>query len=130
MWSGRIGMQVRSDPPQSLSAGFELKGRPAQGELVLTGPLGSVLAVMRWAPGDALLQGMRGQTRFSSIDDMLLQTTGAAVPLAGLFEWLAGRDAVLNGWKADLSRHAEGRITALRTAPLPEVELRIVLDGN
>jgi outer membrane lipoprotein LolB len=30
------------------------------------------------------------------------------------------------GWQADLTRQAEGRITARRSAPLPTAELRVV----
>ena len=47
-WSGRLSLQVHSEPAQSFAASFELKGQPGQGELKLISPLGSVLGVLRW----------------------------------------------------------------------------------
>jgi len=32
------------------------------------------------------------------------------------------------GWRADLSQHANGRITARRTEPPPQAELRLVFE--
>jgi outer membrane lipoprotein LolB len=56
------------------------------------------------------------------------QATGAAVPVSALFAWLHGDIANVSGWTADLSRHAEGRISAKRLEPAPPAELRVVLD--
>ena len=129
LWTGRISLQVRSEPAQSFSAGFELTGRPERGELTLISPLGNVLGVLRWAPGAAELDsGNGGLQRFASVDALMAQATGAEVPLAALFAWLQGDNAVAGGWSADLSRHGEGRILATRTQPQPLAELRVVLD--
>lgn len=127
VWSGRISLQVHSDPPQAFFAGFELRGDPAQGELVLNSPLGNSLAVLRWAPGEAVLDSGGQVQRFASVDELIAKATGAAVPLPALFDWLAGTNTALNGWSADLSRQAQGRISASRTTPQPRAELRIVL---
>ena len=35
-WTGRISLQVQSEPVQSFSASFELRGGPERGELSLT----------------------------------------------------------------------------------------------
>jgi outer membrane lipoprotein LolB len=126
-WSGRISLQVQSEPVQAFFAGFELRGNPGQGELVLTSPLGTSLAVLRWSPGQAVLDSGGQVQRFDSVDALLEKATGAAVPLPALFDWLAGKNAALAGWNADLSQHAEGRIAASRTAPQPRTDLRIVL---
>ena len=127
-WAGRISLQIQSEPPQAFFAAFELKGRAEQGELALVSPLGSTLAVMRWSPTEAtLLQGSNA-TSFASTDALLLQATGAALPLSALFDWLADKNTPVPGWQADLSQLGSGRITAVRTVPAPQTNLRIVLD--
>ena len=127
-WAGRISLQVQSEPPQAFFAAFELKGRAEQGELALISPLGSTLAVMRWSPLEAtLLQGGTA-TSFASTDALLLQATGAALPLSALFDWLADKNTPVAGWQADLSQLGSGRIAAIRTMPAPQTNLRIVLD--
>lgn len=127
--TGRISLQVQSEPVQSFSASFELKGQPERGELSLISPLGSVLGVLRWSPGEAVLDSGNGKIqRFSSVDELMAQATGAAVPVTALFAWLQGDNASVSGWSADLSRYAEGRITARRVQPAPPADLRVVLD--
>jgi outer membrane lipoprotein LolB len=128
-WAGRISLQVASEPVQSFSAGFELKGRAENGELTLISPLGNVLGVLRWSPGQALLdRGNQNIQQFASIDELMERTTGAAIPLNALFAWLQGTNATASGWAADLTRHGEGRVSAKRTLPAPEADLRVVLD--
>ena len=128
-WTGRISLQVQSEPAQSFSASFELKGRAERGELTLISPLGNVLGVLRWSPGEALLDSGGGKVqRFDSVDELMAQATGAAVPIDALFAWLRGDNAIASGWSADLSRHQEGRISAKRSQPAPQADLRVVLD--
>ena len=127
-WTGRISLQIQSDPVQAFFAGFELKGRAERGELSLTSPLGNVLGIMRWSPDEAALESGNGIKRFPSVDALLEQTTGAAIPIAALFDWLKGTNTQLDGWSADLSGLDTGRIVATRTEPAPQTRLRIVLD--
>jgi len=128
-WAGRISLQVASEPVQSFSASFELKGRAEVGELTLVSPLGNVLGVLRWSPGQALFdRGNQDIQRFASIDELMERATGAAIPLTALFAWLQGNNAMASGWVADLTRHGEGRFSAIRTIPAPEAQLRVVLD--
>jgi outer membrane lipoprotein LolB len=54
--------------------------------------------------------------------------TGAALPVAALFDWLAGRAADVAGWQVDLSLREQGRLSARRDTPRPGAELRLVLD--
>jgi outer membrane lipoprotein LolB len=129
LWTGRISLQVQGEPVQSFSASFELKGRAERGELSLISPLGNVLGVLRWSPGEALLDSGNGKVqRFASVDELMAQATGAAVPLGALFAWLQGDNAAASGWSADLSRYQDGRISAKRTEPAPQADLRVVLD--
>jgi outer membrane lipoprotein LolB len=58
----------------------------------------------------------------------MAQTTGAAVPISALFDWLAGVPTSAPGWAADLSQQPKGRIAAKRTEPAPYADLRIVVD--
>ena len=128
-WAGRLSLQVDSEPPQSFSAGFELRGQPERGDLTLISPLGNVLGVVRWAPDQAELdQGNGSPQRYESLDALMTQVTGAAVPVSALFAWLQGDNAQFAGWSADLSRQPDGRITAKRTQPAPAADLRVVLD--
>ncbi len=127
-WAGRIGLQIQSDPPQAFFAGFELKGNAQAGELKLTSPIGSILGVMRWSPGEAVLESGREVKKFASVDALLEQTTGAAIPINALFDWLNGKNTSLNGWTADLSEQAAGKISARRTNPAPQTDLRVVLE--
>jgi outer membrane lipoprotein LolB len=129
LWMGRISLQIQSEPAQSFSASFELKGRAERGELTLISPLGNVLGILRWTPLEATLDSGNQQVqRFSSVDALMAQATGAAVPLSALFAWLQGDNANVSGWSADLSRHSEGRISAKRAQPAPQAELRVILD--
>ena len=127
-WAGRISMQVQSDPVQAFFAGFELKGQADIGELTLISPLGSILGVMRWTPTEATLDQGGSIQRFATTNELLAQATGAAVPISALFDWLGGKNTTAPGWTADLSQRVNGRITAQRTEPSPQANLRIVLD--
>ena len=127
-WSGRVGLQVQSDPPQSLQAGFELQGSATRGDLTLLGPLGGTLAHLHWTPGQALLErgGQRWQS--TSVEALAEQLTQTPLPVQALFDWLEGRAVDHAGWQPDLGDWAQGRIQARRTQPPPAAQLRIVLD--
>ncbi len=127
-WSGRLGLTVASEPPQSFSASFELSGSAEAGELSLTSPLGNTLAVMQWRPGEALLRQGEQARRYESVDALAQEVTGTPLPVRALFGWLRGQPQSVPGWQADLSRLPEGRLSAQRQMPLPTAELRVVLD--
>ncbi len=124
-------LRVSSDPPQTVNAGFELKGSPKAGLLVLTGPLGNIAATLQWNAEGATLHraGEAGQT-FASLDALAQQATGTAFPIAALFDWLAGRDTQAAGWLADLSQLDQGRLSASRSDPEPSAQLQIVLESS
>lgn len=127
-----MGLQVH-DPmaqEQSFSASFHLQGTPEQGSLDVFNPLGSQIAKLQWQPGTALLQQGDRTTQSDSLQELLRQSLGTALPIQALFSWLQGNNASAEGWQVDLSRHNEGRITAQRTSPSPQATLRVVLQPS
>ena len=127
-WSGRLGLTLESEPPQSFSASFDLRGTPQAGELTLTSPIGSTLAVMQWHPREAWLRQGDQARRYDSIDTLAQEVTGTPLPVRALFGWLNGTPQAVEGWEADLSRLPDGRLVARRLMPLPTAELRVVLE--
>ena len=128
VWRGRLAVQVKSEQPQSFSAGFELTGTPVLGELTLYTPLGSTVAALSWSSQTAIMRAKGEIRHFESLDTLIKEAVGTEIPVVALFAWLAGDNMKVAGWNADLSQHASGRITARRSAPAPEAELRLVLD--
>lgn len=127
-WQGRISVTVESDPPRNMSASFSLDGDARQGELNLFSPLGTTLATLQWNPSTTQwLQGGQ-QRRFDSMAHLTEETTGAALPMDAMFDWLEGRATPSPGWQADLSALNQGSLVAKRVSPEPFVILRIKLD--
>lgn len=126
-WQGRLSVRVDSEPVQSVAAGFELRGSAEVGELQLTSPLGNTLARLDWSPTHAAWHQSGQITDRDSVEQLSQDLLGTPLPITALFDWLHGRaSAQAQGWQADLSRHAEGRITAHRTQPPPRAELRLI----
>ena len=123
-WSGRLALQVMSEPPQSFHAGFELQGSVQEGELTLLSPVGGVLARLLWNPGQAILERGSERWQHTGVDELARQLTPAPVPIAALFDWLEGRAAADGVWQADLSGLAQGRIRAHRLPTLPAARSR------
>lgn len=126
-WSGRLSLQVDDAAAQSFSAGFELNGRPEQGQLIVLNPLGNVMATIDWSPGKAVLVDGGTRRESASLDALVQELTGSALPVSALFGWLRGEAVQVTGWEADLSRIDEGRLMAQRLAPPPQATLRVVL---
>ncbi|MFD0669256.1 lipoprotein insertase outer membrane protein LolB [Ramlibacter sp. MAHUQ-53] len=127
-WSGRLALQVEGDAARSFTAGFDLRGSPAAGALSLFTPVGGTAALIEWSAAGARLQAPGQPDRqAASLDDLVAQATGSPLPVAALFDWLAGRPAAASGWQADLSQRAQGRLRARRLTP-PAADLRLVLE--
>ena len=154
VFSGRLA--VRSDgvgdaPGRASSGQFELSGTPSEGALVLDSPLGTIVARARWsnpagADGQptAIDLDANGRTRhFESLDAMMREALGDSLPLAAMFDWLAGRpwpgapvtrtgaagsfDQL--GWHVDLSQYDSARLVAAdRADPAPALHVRVKLD--
>lgn len=126
-WSGRLALQIEGRPEGSFTASFDLRGSARAGELELFTPLGGTAAWLQWAPDRARLRAPgQPERQAASLNDLLVQATGTPLPLAALFDWLAGIPSVADDWQADLSGRAEGRLRARRLTA-PAADLRIVL---
>lgn len=146
VFSGRLALQVAAQPPdaaeRAVSAHFDLSGNASRGHLELSTPLGTGLGAARWVPGEVVLASPGGQReRFDDLDALTRGLLGEALPVAALFDWLAGRPwpgapsqplaapgFTQLGWRIDLARAHAGLIVARRDAP-PAVTLRVQLDG-
>lgn len=128
LWSGRLALQVQSEPAQHFHAAFELQGSATQGELTLLSPLGSVLARLSWTPQQASLE--RGNERWTrpTVEQLAMQWVHTPLPVQTLFDWIEGRGTVHADWQVDLSQRHQGQITARRSTPAAPALLRIVLD--
>ena len=132
-WSGRLALQVEEQvgqAAQSFSAAFELQGNAAQGELTLLSPLGNVLAHIDWSPDHARLQSDETTQTSASLDTLLTQMTGTALPVRALFDWLRGVPATASGWHADLNGIDRGRLEATRHTPTPRATLRMAFEPS
>lgn len=127
-WSGRISLQVQSDPPQQLNASFGLQGAAQQGQLAVYSPFGTTLATLTWSAQEAVFQQGDRQQRFDSIATLTERLTGTSLPMTELFDWLNGQPTHVAGWQTDVSQLASGWLFATRTSPAPTVLLKIKLD--
>ena len=141
--SGRLAVHVDAHggaAARTVNAGFDLRGDARHGELLLSTPLGTVLARARWSPGEVMLKSPDGEKRFANLAALSEEVLGEPVPLEALFDWLHGRpwagaphrgtpDGGFEqlGWSVDLARRSEGWILARRTEP-PAVTVRARLD--
>ena len=155
VYAGRLA--VRSDagaaqPARAMSGQFELSGNASSGQLILTSPLGVTVARARWSdprgatgePSDIELEANGGSAHYPTLEAMMQQAIGDQLPLAAMFDWLAGRpwpgapvtrapgglafDQL--GWHVDQSQFAADRlIDAQRVDPPPTLHVRVKLDA-
>lgn len=128
-WQGKIAITVHETPVRSLSAAFDLQGNPSIGCLYLYAPWGSTLAQLEWDAQSARLRtsGQPPQT-FDSLASMLEQTTGVALPIASIFDWLHGSNAAPTGWEVDTSAREQGVLRARKIAPAPPADLKLIFE--
>lgn len=123
-WQGRLSLTVHQEPPQNVSAEFELEGDAQQGALTLLSPLGQVGLALKWSPAGAQWQ-QNGQVRsFANLSEMTQAAIGTDIPMVALFDWMAGRDQPVVGWQFERST-TPGAWSARRTHPQPAVTLKI-----
>ncbi len=124
---GRLFLRVDSEPPTITQADISLQGTAQAGQLTLYGPLGITHGLLRWSPGEAVWSRGQEQLRFSSLDALLTQTLGTALPVPTVFAWLEGRAIALDGWDLVSLPTADQPLVARRRHPAPTLELRLRL---
>jgi outer membrane lipoprotein LolB len=160
LWTGRLSVRSEASadqPARSNSGQFELSGSARHGQLVLTSPLGTVVARASWSLRAASAAGGSdvdhieldtggGPRRYANLDEMMQDALGDALPLEAMFDWLAGRPwpgaastpiaedgrsgFTQLGWTVDLAHLADARlISADRLAPPPPLHVRVKLDA-
>jgi len=130
-WNGRLAVRVQATESlasQAFSSTFELQGQPQQGQLHFYTPLGSTAAAIVWSPERAQIQTGSDIQYFSDIDALIARVLGTPVPVSALFAWLAGDPTSMDGWQVDQSQFPRGKITARRTNPAPQAEIRVILE--
>ena len=133
-WHGRLATQVEANPNdplsqrQSFSASFELTGSPDAGELTFFTPLGSTAAAIRWTQHAATLESPGHTRSFAGLGPLIQTVLGTDIPVIALFAWLDGRGLQADGWEVDLAQFAQGKIIAQRRTPLPQAQLRLILE--
>lgn len=130
-FSGKLSVQVPPLPGQRVAQGgsgsFELMGNASVGQLELATPTGSLLARVRWTPTSVSLEQPKEERSYDSLDALTLELLGESVPVAALFDWLAGRPwsgAVSTplatpltgfaqlGWRVETDRLGDGVLVA------------------
>lgn len=141
-WSGRLALRTEGDRAQSISARFDLQGSARQGRLDLSTPLGTTLMQAHWAPGVAILTLPDGDRRYDTMDALTADVLGEALPVASMFDWLAGQPApgqafetgeggfLQAGWWVETRERPAGRLRLERRDPSPPVILRLVFDRS
>ena len=125
---GRLFLRVDNTPPTITQADISLQGTPEAGQLTLYGPLGITHGLLRWSPGEAIWSRGQEQLRFSSLDALLMQTLGTALPVPTVFAWLEGRAVTLEGWDLVSLPAPDQPLVARRRHPAPTLELRLRLN--
>ena len=125
IWRGRLALSIEQQPPERWQANFVLMGSPAEGELHILSPLGTLLAKATWRPDSAAIQRGSTRTAYADTASMTAALTGADLPLSALFAWLQGQDMQVSGWH--IEHPATHLVIAQRETPLPVLKLRIAL---
>ncbi|WP_374592581.1 outer membrane lipoprotein LolB [Aquabacterium sp.] len=147
--SGRINVRVEPgvgsvEPAQSVTAQFELEGRPDDGLLNLSTPLGTRMAQARWLGERAELIGPDGQRKSGHLVTLTREALGQSLPIGAMMSWLQGNPAdniasvplpppdrgfTQMGWVVNLNRWADRFIMASRDEP-DRIEVRVKLDAT
>ena len=127
-WQGRLAIKVTQPQTNAFAAAFELQGNAEHGQLTLSTPLGTTLATLNWAADAAFLTTTGTPQRFDSVQALTLYATGVDIPVAQLFAWLRGNEAAAPGWEVDLRDFELGRVSAKRSGPDLQAELKIVIE--
>jgi outer membrane biogenesis lipoprotein LolB len=159
-WSGHLSLKLEAWQNLAADGGsflFDLQGPMEKeqlheqlhaqlqaGQLDISTPLGTLMASIRWSSDSAVLHTPDGQQRFDSLDALLQQTLGEALPISTLTHWLDGHaDPALPaiatadtndtmrfgqaGWDIDAGQLTQGLLRATRTGTAQKRGARLVI---
>jgi outer membrane lipoprotein LolB len=122
-WQGRLSLNVKQTPSQTVFAGFELDGDEHRGEMRILGPLGSTALLLQWQPGQATVSDGQSSRSSPDLQQLMQQLTGVDLPIGLIFDGLHGRPVQASGWWIEAPAGQGGRLYAVRLDPLPRIEL-------
>ncbi len=120
-WSGRFSIQAQGQG-QAFQANFELLGSVQYGELLLTSPLGNVVAQVEWDPEGATLKQDRQLRRYRNLNLLSFDLLGVQVPVAALFSWVEGQAEATSraaGWRLDTDQFKTQGLISAQQFPVP-----------
>ena len=149
-WSGRLALKLApfgQEAAQGVNVAFDLQGNPAQGQLDLSTPMGTLVAQVRWHEAVATMTTADGSETYDSLEVLTRKVLGESLPVAAMMSWLHGRPSpepsmaaaaggkpakqfAQLGWDIDLRELDSGTLLARREATAAQrgVTLRVRLD--
>ncbi|WMW81477.1 lipoprotein insertase outer membrane protein LolB [Undibacterium cyanobacteriorum] len=99
--SGKISIQYQqNEKTETLSGNFDWQQLSKELTISLNSPLGQTIAIIRETPQGASLQQAKQETRYAQdVEQLLTESLGWSLPVAGLKDWLQGFDRQTNGQK-------------------------------
>lgn len=150
--TGRLSVRVDPEPgddaqtPKAFSGSFEFSGRAQAGQLSLSSPLGSIVAMAIWSPGQAELRTGNDRRLYADTAEMARESLGYALSLPALISWIDGQPDPASpftplpapqtgfeqlGWTVDLAGRGEGVIRIRREWPrVVRVQVRLDAPGS
>ncbi|MGU7771512.1 lipoprotein insertase outer membrane protein LolB [Burkholderia sp. MR1-5-21] len=154
-YHGRFAVQYsdRLGKPQNVYGNFDWQEHGDDVSLELRSPLGQTLAIVRSSPREASLELPNRQPKFApDVGELMQNTLGFALPLAGLRYWLLPTPAPetpaqtvrdpddgtrikqirQDGWTIDYLAYADAPATGVKRVNLvreaPPLDIKLVLD--
>ena len=110
--SGKISIQYQqNEKAETLSGNFEWQQNGQELTITLSSPLGQTIAIIHETPEGASLQQAKQETRYApDVEQLLYESLGWTLPVAGLREWLQGFDRSASGQRIMVATRDRQRI--------------------
>lgn len=110
--SGKISIQYQqNEKTETLSGNFEWQQVAQELTITLSSPLGQTIAIIRETPQGASLQQAKQETRYAAdVEQLLYESLGWTLPVAGLRDWLQGFDRSTTGQRIMVATRDRQRI--------------------
>ncbi len=97
--TGKINIQYQqNDKTETLTGNFEWQQNSNELSITLSSPLGQTIAIIREnAQGASLEQSKQDPRYANNVEQLLTESLGWSLPIAGLRDWLQGFDRNLQG---------------------------------